>query len=572
MTILLNASHDDAAAAEPSAAAQSGAQNATLLSIDDLTVSYDGDHGPVTVLSGADLTLRHGEVVALVGSSGSGKTTLTRTVLGLLPEGAQTSGRIVFRGEELTGTTRAARRRHRRLRGPHLALVPQDPGGSLDPVNTIGAQFTEIWRIHPRQARRAGLTDAASRRAEAVRLLEEVGVDRPEHRLGQYPHELSGGLKQRVLIAMAFALGPELLIADEPTSALDPTVQRRVLGVFDRLARSTGTAVLFVTHDIALAADHADRIVVLDGGQIVEEGPARRIVQSPEHPRTRALVGAARADAGPREPAADAVEVSGPAVEVVGLRKVYGRHGTAGAHVAVDGVSLSIEPGTTYALVGESGSGKSTTAKAIMGLIDPTDGEIRVLGHDVGSAGDAGRRQLWKDVQLVYQNPDSALDPRWSVERIIAEPLVSHGVGDRDSRRHRVAELLEQVGLPAEVAPQRPGRLSGGQRQRVAIARALALGAKVLVLDEALSALDVVTREQIITLLRGLQAELGVSCLFISHDLHVVRRLAHRVGVMQAGRLVEEGTVEQVFTAPQHPCTQALLEAVPGRSLEQEAA
>lgn len=542
-----------------------------LVDIQDLQVTY-GDSSPA--LDGVDLTIRPGEVVALVGESGSGKSTLTKAIIGLLSgSGRVTGGTLTFDGQDLVNASTAE---FRRVRGTRIGLVPQDPGASLDPVRTIGYQLTEVFRIHPQKE----LRSKESQLAEAARLLDLVGIDRPEQRLRQFPHELSGGLKQRVLIAMAFALKPDLLIADEPTSALDVTVQKRVLEVFDRLAKQTGTAVLFVTHDLALATDHASRIVVLQNGRIVEDRDVRAIAADPQHEYTKLLVDAAGqrtpaddlleralAAAGIKDPVPDLEAQLLPAVEVHGLTKVFGT-GEA-ARRAVDDVSFSVPAGTTFSLVGESGSGKSTTARLILRLLHQDAGTVHVHGQDVSDLTGRQRRDLWKDLQLVYQNPDSALDPRMSIEKIVSEPLDNHRIGTRAERKAKVAELLEQVNLPPRVAAARPAELSGGQRQRVAIARALVLGARTIVLDEALSALDVLTQAQVLDLLDALQRDLGLTYIFISHDLHIVEQISDRVGVMQAGRLVESGTVREIFDSPREHYTQALLAANPGNLLRE---
>jgi ABC-type glutathione transport system ATPase component len=442
-------------------------------------------------------------------------------------------------------------------------MVPQDPGASLDPVKTVGSQVAEVFRLHPEGCKRS----KDEIRAEVIRLFELVGIDRPRERLRQYPHELSGGLKQRVLIAIAFSLRPKLLIADEATSALDVTVQRRVLEVFSRLARDHGTAIIFVTHDLAVATDLADRIVVMKRGKIREDRPVNDILTHPEDDYTVRLLMEA-SPAAPKDTSFAAEpdrEESIPAIEVQGLKKSFGQ-GEA-EHRAVDNVSFAVRQGNTFALVGESGSGKSTTARMIMRLLDPDSGSVRIQGRDVTSLAGRDKRELWRTLQLVYQNPDSALDPRLTIGDIVAEPLVSFRIGSRSERRARVAELLDQVNLPASVVGSRTKELSGGQRQRVAIARALALGARTLVLDEALSALDVLTQAQILVLLEDLQRHLGLSYLFISHDLHIVERVAHDVGVMSKGQLMEVGPTAQVFRNPQSDYTRLLLDSNPGHRL-----
>jgi ABC-type glutathione transport system ATPase component len=534
---------------------------APLLEVRGLHIEYG--RGPEAVVAGEalDLLLKPGEIVALVGESGSGKSTLAKSIMGLLPQSANISaGSIKFDGNELIGLPERALQK---IRGRQIGMVPQDPGASLDPVKTVGSQVAEVFRLHPEGCKRS----KDEIRAEVIRLFELVGIDRPRERLRQYPHELSGGLKQRVLIAIAFSLRPKLLIADEATSALDVTVQRRVLEVFSRLARDHGTAIIFVTHDLAVATDLADRIVVMKRGKIREDRPVNDILTHPEDDYTVRLLMEA-SPAAPKDTSFAAEpdrEESIPAIEVQGLKKSFGQ-GEA-EHRAVDNVSFAVRQGNTFALVGESGSGKSTTARMIMRLLDPDSGSVRIQGRDVTSLAGRDKRELWRTLQLVYQNPDSALDPRLTIGDIVAEPLVSFRIGSRSERRARVAELLDQVNLPASVVGSRTKELSGGQRQRVAIARALALGARTLVLDEALSALDVLTQAQILVLLEDLQRHLGLSYLFISHDLHVVERVAHDVGVMSKGQLMEVGPTAQVFRNPQSDYTRLLLDSNPGHRL-----
>ncbi len=537
----------------------------SLLTIQGLRIDYGRGTEAKTAVDGVDLTIRRGEIVALVGESGSGKSTLAKSIIGLLPAAAQRTAGSISLGD-LT-LTDARERDLEKIRGVRISLVPQDPGASLDPVKTIGSQLSEVFRLHsggPRQSRE-------SIRSEVIRLLDLVGIDRPEERLKQYPHQLSGGLKQRVLIAIAFSLRPELLIADEPTSALDVTVQAKILEVFERLATEFGTAVIFVTHDLAVATDHAVRIVVMRQGRILEDRLVADILAAPANEYTVRLLEEAAPHLSPT--VARAVSTTAPgataAIEVRGLIRDFDRAGEQ--HRAVDGVSFSVAQGTTFALVGESGSGKSTTARMILRLLDPGAGQILIHGQDVTSASRQQKRELWKHLQLVYQNPDSALDPRLPIRDIIGEPLRNYRIGSRTTRARRVAELLDQVNIPSSLAAKRPLELSGGQRQRVAIARALALGARTLVLDEALSALDVLTQAQILDLLADLQQELGLTYLFISHDLHVVERISSAVGVMHRGKLVETGPTNEVFGNPTSDYTQLLLNSNPGHRLRAHA-
>lgn len=526
--------------------------NNSVVRIEDLTVRYaQGTHA----VQGVDLEVPDGQIVAIVGESGSGKSTLTKALIGLLPSDATTSGSIRFGGTEVTTLDL---RQWREIRGAGIGLVPQDPGASLDPVQTIGSQLIEVFRLHPERS-----VPKKQWRSKAIELLSSVGIDRAEQRLSQYPHELSGGLKQRVLIAIAFALNPQLLIADEPTSALDVTVQRTVLEVFVSLAREKGTTVLFVTHDLAVATDIADRVLVMNGGKVLEDRSVHELITDSTDEYTKALLDQAYAHNQRRE-ANDSKDV---VIRVNDLGKEFGRGPKT--HKAVNHVSFEVARGTTFSLVGESGSGKSTTAKILMGLLPTSHGSVEINGVDVTSISGRQRYDLWRQAQLVYQNPDSALDPRQTVREIIDEPMRNYKLGDARWRNNRVNELMEQVNLSPELSGKRSPELSGGQRQRVAIARALASGAKILVLDEALSALDVLTQEQILTLLDRLQREQQLTYLFISHDLHVVERISHHVGVMRQGELVETGTTDQVFSNPKHDYTRTLLAANPGEKLRE---
>lgn len=523
-----------------------------LLDVSSLTVTYPGAVGKVA-LNRVDLTVSAGEFVAVVGESGSGKTTLANTVVGLLPPAATvTAASLAVGGQTLLGLSE---RQWCGLRGRAVGLVPQDPGASLNPVRTIGSQLAEVFALHHRTLGRA------ETRRRCIELLDQVEIDRPEQRLKQYPGELSGGMRQRVLIAIAFGLDPGLLIADEPTSALDVTVQRHVLRVFDRLVAERGTTVVFITHDIGVATDHASRIVVMRDGAVVEDAAAHAIVAAPRTDYAAHLIGrlAAAAPAGPPSAAEDVIELTHVAREF--------RAGARGRHTAVEDVTFTVRRGETLALVGESGSGKSTTAKLVIGLLKPTRGTVRVLGRDVATLSPRARRAHWRDVQFVYQNPDSALDPRWTVRQILDTPLRSSGLRDGRQRAQRIDEAVANVGLSPDKLGRRPAELSGGECQRVAIARALVLRPQIVLLDEPLSALDVVTQEQIVGLLQGLQERLGLTYLFISHDLSVVRRVAHRVVVLRAGRVVESGETGAVFAAPSSEHTRALLDAVPGRRL-----
>ncbi|QRI90179.1 ABC transporter ATP-binding protein [Delftia lacustris] len=543
-------------------AAPAVATTAPVLEVQDLAVAYRDAAGQAQrVVHGVSFSVAPGEVVALVGESGSGKTTTAQAVIGLLADnGHREHGSIRLQGTEVSGWPAA---RWNAIRGRVVSLVPQDPTMSLNPVRTVGDQVGEILRIH-------GLRDRTAVQARVLELLARVGLSQPALRARQYPHELSGGMRQRVLIAIAIALRPALIIADEPTSALDVTVQRRILDLIDALRRETGTAVLLVTHDLGVAADRSHRLVVMQGGRIQEQGPTLELLRNPQSAYTRRLLADAPSLAPaprrtPRPATTDdwAIEVEDLVHEFAapGHASAYGR----GIFRAVDGVSLRVRRGSTHAIVGESGSGKTTTIRAIVGLGRPTAGRISIEGTEVTGLRGEALRQLRRRVQLVYQNPFSSLDPRQSVFDIIEEPLLNFDPLPADERRRRVHDMLERVGLPAAVLQRRPHALSGGQRQRVAIARALVLQPQVLVLDEAVSALDVTVQAQILALLAQLQQDLGLTYLFISHDLAVVRQIADTVSVLRAGRVVDAGSVEEVFQRPTSDYTRELMDAIPGK-------
>ncbi|WP_432541420.1 dipeptide ABC transporter ATP-binding protein [Kineococcus sp. SYSU DK002] len=537
----------------------------TLLSVRDLRVDYTTARGAVRAVDGVSLDVEPGRVTALVGESGSGKSSVAQAVIGLLAgNGRVSGGRVDLRGEDLLALSE---RELRAVRGRRIGLVPQDPGNSLNPVATIGASVAAGLRIH-------GARDRRATRARVLDLLERVGIDDPARRARQHPHELSGGMRQRVLIAAALALEPELLIADEPTSALDVTVQATVLDLLDDLRAATGTGVLLITHDLAVAAERSDAVVVLRRGTVQEAGATADVLARPRAEYTRALLADAPSltrvvDRDPVDPGDGP-----PLVRVEGLRQEFRRRG-ADPLVAVDGVSFTVARGTTHALVGESGSGKTTTGRALAGFGRPTAGTVLVGGTDVTALGgrptSRAARAYRRTAQLVHQNPYASLDPRLEVGAIVAEPLLNYRIGDAAERRDRVAHQLEVVGLPADVAGRRPRELSGGQRQRVAIARALVLEPDLVVLDEAVSALDVSVQAQVLRLLARLQADLGLTYVFISHDLAVVRQVADTVSVLRRGRQVESGPVRDVFADPQHPYTRELLDAVPGAGRSRRA-
>jgi peptide/nickel transport system ATP-binding protein len=523
-----------------------------LLRVSGLKVSFAGhDGGRVQAVDGVDLEVHAGESVAVVGQSGSGKSTLVQAILGVLPGGGRIdAGSLQYRETELAG---ASEQVFRQVRGTRIGLVPQDLLSSLDPLMRTGRQVAEGPVAH-------GLV--AGRRASgefAVAALDRVGLPEPAQVARQYPSELSGGMRQRVLIAAATAARPELLIADEPTSALDVTVQKLVLDELTALVAEQAIAFLFITHDLALAAERADRVVVMYRGRIVESGPAARVLTDPQHEYTQRLVAAAPSLGSNRYAV---TEEPGPVrVEVRNLTKTFRTR--RGVKYAARDVSFSIPSGQTLGVVGESGSGKSTTAKALLRLIKPDSGEIRYDGADLTRLGGRELRPYRRLIQPVFQDPAASLNPGFTVAQAISEPLVVARIGTRAEQRERVRELLEAVGLDAALIDRPSARLSGGQKQRVAIARALAPRPQTLVCDEVVSALDVLVQQQILELLAQLQADLGLTYLFISHDLSVVRQIAHQVVVMRDGQIVESGPCETVLTSPQHEYTKALLAAVP---------
>ncbi|WP_460775167.1 dipeptide ABC transporter ATP-binding protein [Microbacterium sp. GXF7504] len=550
----------------------SGTVPTPLLSIRGLKVAFDTQRGSREVLHGVDLDIFPGETVAIVGESGSGKSTTASAIVNLLPgTGHVTEGSITLDGRELTELSRS---QMERLRGRDIGYVPQDPMSNLNPVWSIGFQVKEAVRANGIAQGRKAVHD------RAVEVLEQAGLKDAAKRMHQYPHQFSGGMRQRALIGIGLAADPKLLIADEPTSALDVTVQRVILDHMANLTREKGTSVLLITHDLGLAAERASRLIVMQQGEIVEAGPSREILQDPQHPYTQRLVAAAPSIASKRIQArveeTNAVETSGdlalipPAIKVEHLVKEYKiRQGSFKSipFRAVDDVSFSIPKGKTLALVGESGSGKSTVAKMVLKLEEPTAGSIEVDGEDVAKIGGREAFALRRKMQPVFQDPYGSLDPLRNIGNTIAEPLNIHKVGDAASRRARVRELLDQVSLPQDLATRYPNELSGGQRQRVAIARALALKPDIVVLDEAVSALDVLVQDQILQLLAELQSELDLTYLFITHDLAVVRVVADAVCVMERGRAVEQGTVDEIFTNPSQEYTRRLLDAIPGASI-----
>ena len=532
--------------------------SSALLQVEDLHVSY----GPSEVVRGVSFAVGEGRALALIGESGSGKSTIARAVLRLLgSRRARVDGSITVRGREITGLRE---REFLPLRGRVLGFVPQDPGSSLNPVRSIGAQALEAAALVP------GARSRAQREALVVSALERVGLPEPQRIADSFPHQLSGGQLQRVLIALAILPGPRLLVADEPTSALDVTVQEQILDLLDELRRELGIGVLLITHDLAVAAARADEVVVLQDGSIQEAGPTDSVFTAPRSPYTRALqadvpglnpdrFAGLRAERDERHPAAGADRQ----VDVRGISRTF-RTREREVRALAD-VSFTIPRGRTHALVGESGSGKSTAARALLGLETMDAGTLDVGGVEVDPSDPRALRELRRHLQIVHQNPFTSLDPRFTVGRIVREPLDLYRVGDRAAREERAAWALEAVRLPERLRDRRPGALSGGQRQRVAIARALALQPDVLVLDEPTSALDVTVQAGILEVLATLQRDLGLTYLFISHDLGVVRQFADTLTVLRRGEVVESGSVEEVFAAPREEYTRALISSIPAR-------
>ncbi|MBJ9696025.1 dipeptide ABC transporter ATP-binding protein [Burkholderia cenocepacia] len=526
-----------------------------LVRIERLTIGFRGPRGTQPVVGPLDLAVHAGECVALVGESGSGKSVTARSLVGLNgPRAVIDAARFEIAGTDARGHRE---RDWRTIRGRRIGYVLQDALVSLDP----------LWRVRDLVAEALHDTRRHDVAARSADLLRAVGIDDPERRLPQYPHQLSGSLRQRVLIGTAIAGGASLLIADEPTTALDMTVQRQILSLL-RARRDAGDAILLISHDLAVVADLADRVLVMRAGQVVEQGPARDVLSSPAHPYTRALLAAipTAASRGFRLASAERVplppkriDTQAPVLAVDALTKRYGERD---APAAVDGVSFSLARGETLGIVGESGSGKSTVARIVLGLVEPDAGTVTLDGRPWNGIPEAARRTRRARLQLIAQDPYSSFDPRYSVGRIIGEGLEVAGLHG-DARRRRVLQLLDEVQLGAACFDRYPRELSGGQRQRVAIARAFASNPALLVADEPVSALDVSIQAQVLDLLADLQAEHGTAMLFISHDLGVVHHVADRILVMRRGRVVESGPVTQVFDAPSHPYTASLLDALP---------
>ncbi|MDX2732098.1 ABC transporter ATP-binding protein [Streptomyces sp. PA03-2a] len=541
----------------------------SLVEVSDLTISFDGADGARAV-DGLSFTLEEGAALGVVGESGSGKSASAYALLGLhRGTGARVGGSIRVAGVDVQAADDAELRA---LRGAKAAMVFQDPLSSLDPYYAVGDQIAEVYRVHTRASGRAA-------RARAVDVLDRVGIPDAVRRSRSRPHEFSGGMRQRALIAMALACEPRLLIADEPTTALDVTVQAQILDLLHSLRRETGMGLLLVTHDVGVAAESVDEVLVMQSGREVERGPVAEVLGAPRQPYTRELLAAVpRVDAKRPEPvpaarvaddgdprpdsAVSRVARTGePLLEAIDLRREFGRGRSR--VTAVDGVSLTVHPGETLGIVGESGSGKTTLGRMLVRLLDPTAGRLHYRGTEIGSLSDKALRPHRRELQMVFQDPVASLNPRRSIGESVADPLRAAGALDDPRIRARVQELLERVGLDPDRYDRYPHEFSGGQRQRVGIARALAADPRLIVCDEPVSALDVTTQAQVTALLAELQRELGLGLVFIAHDLAVVRQVSDRVAVMRQGRIVEQGSVDEVYGAPQDPYTRQLLAAAP---------
>ncbi|MBX8827233.1 ABC transporter ATP-binding protein [Ochrobactrum sp. SFR4] len=552
-----------------------------VLRVQNLTTSFLGEDGWRPVVKNISFDVGAGETVALVGESGSGKSVTSLSVMRLLqPDTSRIEGNILLAGKDIL---QLSEQEMQKIRGNDVAMIFQEPMTSLNPLYTVGDQICEALLCHRNMSK-------AEAKAEALRLMEKVRIPSAASRFNEYPHRFSGGMRQRVMIAMALVTRPKLLIADEPTTALDVTIQGQILDLIKTLQEEEGTSVLFITHDMGVVAEIADRTVVMYHGDAVETGDTAEIFHQAKHPYTQALLSAVPAlgsmtgrarplrfpvvdirtgTALPPVEAADTVAQDVPPVlDVKGLTTRFTIHSglfgkLAGRVHAVENVSFSLQPGETLSLVGESGCGKSTTGRSIMRLIEPQSGSVMVNGQDVMAMAGHELQGLRRTMQMIFQDPYASLNPRMRVGASIAEPFLEHKLGTKQQARERVSDLLERVGLKADMASRFPHEFSGGQRQRICIARALALDPKLIVADESVSALDVSIKAQVINLMLDLQSSLNLSFLFISHDMAVVERLSHRVAVMYLGEIVEIGPRAAVFENPQHPYTKKLMAAVP---------
>ncbi|NIE77494.1 ABC transporter ATP-binding protein [Pantoea sp. Tr-811] len=527
----------------------------TLIDVRDLSVSYAFAGQRTQALKQLSFSLAQGETLAIVGESGSGKSTLAGALLGLLPGNARIDqGQLWVDGIDMA---KASERAKRQVRGRTVGLVPQDPMVSLNPTQRIGRQIAEALVLA--QGRRYPALDA-----DVLELLAQVGLDEPALRARQYPHELSGGMRQRVLIAIALAGNPRLIIADEPTSALDVTVQRRILDHLQQLVAERGISLLIITHDLGMACDRADRLLVMKQGELIEQASPRQVLWGTPQPYTHALLNAAPAFVPRRRPSAPPGQA--PLLRLSRVAKRFALPGQSAPFTALQDLSLDVHAGQTLAIVGESGSGKSTALRIALGLETPSQGRVEIAGEDVSAYSWRQFRPLRRRIQLVQQNPFAALDPRFTVFDSIVEPLVSFGLLKGEALERKARELIARVHLPVHFLDRLPRELSGGQRQRVAIARALALEPQVLLLDEPVSALDVSVQAQILALLETLQQELGMAYVLVSHDLAVVASMADQVLVLRRGQVVEQGPAVQVFSEPASAYTRELIAAIPGYS------
>ena len=552
-----------------------------IATFDRLRVEFETKDGTVVGVEDVSFDVRPGETVCVVGESGSGKSVSSLSLMRLVEFGGGrvAGGRLLFdRGQgDILDVATVGQDRMRGIRGNEIGMIFQEPMTSLNPVFTVGRQLTEGLRVHK------GMSQSQADE-RALELLRQVRIPEPERRMQQYPHELSGGMRQRVVIAMALACEPRMLIADEPTTALDVTIQAEILALIDRLKRETGTAVMFITHDMAVVAQMADRVVVMYRGNKVEEGPVEEIFKRPQHPYTQALLAAVPKLGEMRgKDAPEPMKIMGDTDQKIApivpqtdevllsvknlttrfpVKGGFFRRTVANVH-AVEDVSFDIKAGETLSLVGESGCGKSTCGRSILRLVEPQSGHVDFDGSDVLALGPAELRKTRQDMQMIFQDPFASLNPQMQLLDQVAEPMRNYGTVAVRDIPESVAELFDRVELPRSFMRRYPHELSGGQRQRVAIARALATKPKLIVADEAVSALDVSVQAQVLNLLMELQAELGISMLFISHDMAVVERVSHRVGVMYLGRIVEMGPRRAIFEDPRHEYTKQLLSAVP---------
>ncbi len=530
-----------------------------VLEIKGLTVRLPKGADREFAIEDVSLDVGSGEIVCVVGESGSGKSVTAFTVMGLIPKKDLTpvAGQVLLQGEDLL---KKSDRQMRRMRGEKMAMIFQEPMTALNPVMKVGDQIAELLEIHTDMS-------ASKRRKRVIEAMEDVRLPDPEKMYGSYPHQLSGGQRQRIMIAMALALESGLLIADEPTTALDVTTQAEVLALIKDIQRRHGMGVLFITHDFGVVADIADRVVVLQNGKVVEQGTRDEILRRPQHPYTKMLIGSVPSLTPPERPEPEVAET---ALEAHGLNKVYGSGGflQRGRTVnAAQNVELVVRRGETLGVVGESGSGKSTVARCIVRLIDPTSGEITIAGANIATMGEGELRRYRQQIQIVFQDPYRSLNPRRTVGQSIVEGPMNYGLG-RAEAEAKARELMRVVGLSPEALDRFPHQFSGGQRQRICIARALAMEPKVLIADEAVSALDVSVQAQVLRLLHDIRERFDLAMLFITHDLRVAAQICDRIMVMQRGVVVEEGRTADVYANPKHPYTKSLLDAAPGREMD----